>query len=394
MGEERLKILQMLEDGKIKAEEAEALLRQIHDGDDRPRDYQPERERPRHNRPDRERPHYNRPDRERPYYEYRPDYGWLDDLRTVIGNTADSIGDAVRDAINSDESPFVSKQERFTADLNADGEIRELAFEGKNAPMKLEAYGGDTLEVEVNYKAKGLWDPRFSLGQENGAYSLRYDDNALYMLGVSVRVPRAAKIGAVSLNTKNSAISVDDITAGAIDLGTKNAPISAHRINGDRIACETRNAPITLDGVKTREIEAHTSNARITLAYAEGGRARLETSNSKIEARASTIAQLSAITSNSSIQLDNLGYTGQEPVCAIDAVTSNGQISVSLPSGKLDCKLRASTSHGSISSELSDLVYQANERNYVEARTIGYDEARSKINLNLQTSNGRIFIGR
>jgi len=121
MSEERLKILQMLQDNKITAEEAEALLRQVRDDD----------ERPRYDRPDWERPRYDRTDWERPNNQYRPDYAWVDDLRAVIGDTASSIGDAVRDAINSNGSVFETRREIFTAVPKADGGIRDLGLKAR-----------------------------------------------------------------------------------------------------------------------------------------------------------------------------------------------------------------------------------------------------------------------
>jgi len=258
--------------------------------------------------------------------------------------------------------------------------------------MKMDAYGGDKIEVEVNYRAKGQWNPRFALVGENGVYSLRYDDNALYALGISIRVPKAAHIGGTSLKNRNAPISADGVTAGRIELDTKNAPIKAGDVNAEYLICKTRNAPITLDDINVREIEAQTSNSKITLDDAESQRARLVTSNAKIEVKDSAVSQLYATTSNASLQFDKMSYNGQEPVCGIEAITSNGKITVNLPGGKPGCRLRASTTHGGIFSELRDLEYHVNERNYIEAQSHGYDEARSKVDLNLQTTNGGIYI--
>jgi len=371
MSEERLRILEMLKENKITVEEAEALLKQIPEGD----------------------PYasYSRRDWERPDYQGKPDFGWINDLRSVIEEAASNLGEAVQGAINSNGSVFTPKVEIFTA-VPDGGEIRELVFEGKNAPLTLDPYGGDTIEVEAYYKVKSQWNPRFMFGGENGVYSLRYDDNALYMLGLNIRVPETAHIGGVNLKNRNASIAVNQITAGRIDLSTKNAPIKLFHISGEHLVCATKNAPVTLDAVKAREIDAQTSNSRISLLAVNSSRARLMTSNGKIEATDSDIARLYAKTSNSPLRFENMGYNGQEPVYSLDAITSNGQISVYLPGMRLSCKLRASTTAGGISIGLGNMEYQANEKNYVEARTSGYETAYNKLDLNLQTTNARISI--
>ena len=372
MSEEKLKILDMLKEGKITADEAVALLKQVQDDDNRHRDY-------RHNW-------------ERPYYPHKPDFSWINSLCSVIEETSSNIGEAVWDAIKSNEPKFASMLENFTAFSNINAEINELVFEGKNAPVKLKAYDGDRLEVEAYYKAKFHWDPHITLCEENGVYSLRYDDNALYMLGINIRVPEKARIAGVCLKNRNAPIKADDISANNIDLNTKNASIKLSNVKGERLICESKNAPVSLDDVEAREIDAKTSNAKISLDDVESFRARLVTSNAKIEVKDSGVVQLYAKTSNSSLRLENFSINKQEPVSSIEAITSNGQISLQLPSGELNCKLRASTTFGGISIGIDNLEYQVKGKNYVEAQTRGYETARNKLNLNLQTTNSGIYL--
>lgn len=366
MSEEKSKILEMLNDGKITAEEAMELLKHVQDDSE-----------------------WTRPRRQdwEQWIPNRPDFGWINDLRSVIGETT-------RNAMFPDEFMFNARQEKFTAVSNIDGDIRSLIFEGKNAPVKLESYGGDRIDVEVYYKARGQWNPRFALNEDNGIYSLSYDDNALYMLGLNIYVPETARIGSVRLKNRNGTISVDSITAEKIELNTKNESIKVFDTKGEHLYCETKNASIALNAVLMREIDAQTSSSKISLEDADAFRARLVTSSAKIEVKDSNIAQLYAKTSNSSLLFDGLGCKEHEPVCSIDAITTNGQISIQLPRRELDYKLRASTTLGGISGELNDLEYQVNERNYVEAQTRGYEAAGNKLNLNLQTTNHGIYIRR
>ncbi|MCL1828815.1 MAG: DUF4097 domain-containing protein [Oscillospiraceae bacterium] len=375
MSEEKIKILEMLENGKITADDAVALLKQLKDDGGGRHD------------------HY-RPDWKQriPHYHYRPDFGWIGDLRSAFEETASTIGEAVRDAIGPNDVIFSADRETFSTSAEMGGEILELSFEGKNAPVRLESHWGDKIEVEAHYKAKSQWNPRFALNGDNGVYSLSYDENALYMLGIDIRVPETAKIGTIRLKNKNSSVTVNNIKAERIEASTKNAFIKVSGCKGGFLLCETKNAPVILDDIQTHEIEAQTSNAKITLENTDSNRVRLITTCAKIEVQNSDIVKLTAKTSESSLRFEGLGFKKEESVYSMDAITTNGRIAVMLPRSELCCKLRASAALGGVFCELSDLEYKINEEDYAEAQTRGYETARNKLNLNLQTTRHGIYI--
>lgn len=367
MSEEKLKILEMLEDGKITSDEAVALLKHVQDED------------------------------ECRYTNWpgwvpltprlpKPDFGWIRDLRFAVEETTRNV------LRSTEELVFGSSQEKLTSGFDIGNGIRALVFEGKNAPVKLSAYSGTKIEAEVYYKARSGWNPRLALTEENGVFRLIYDDNALYLLGITIRVPETASVGRVQLKNRNAPICMDDINAGEIELSTKNESIKVSHTKGESLCCETKNAPITLDDVEMREIDAQTTCSKISLDAAEAFRARLVTSNAKINIKDSDIAQIYAKTSNSPLWFENLGYNEQTLVSSIDAITTNGAIIIHLPHRDIKCKLRASTTIGGIYCGLNDLEYQVHEKNYVEAQTRGCETATNKLTLNLQTTNNEISV--
>ena len=129
-----------------------------------------------------------------------------------------------------------------------------------------------------------------------------------------------------------------------------------------------------------------------TLDGVGASRAQLVTNNAKIDIDTSDIVQLYAKTSNSSLRFNDLYFKEQGTLYNIDVVTTNGQISIHLPQEELKYRLRASTTNGGIFSELRDLDYQINERNYIEANSYGYEESQNKLNLNLQNIQSGIYI--
>lgn len=362
MSEEKIKILDMLKEGKITAEQATELLKHVSDEDGGRYGY-----------------HQYRWESYLSHLPNRMDFEWINDLRSALKDKAYDIARDVHDITQDisfpdeymDEIMHSSEQERFTAGLSCEGGIRELAFDCKSAPLKLETYGGDRIEVKACFKTKSGWNPHLNLTDANGVVSLNYDDNALYILGISVRVPETAHIESVRLKNRNAPISIYDIDAEKIELSTINQPIKVSNTKVKYLYCETKSMPITLDNVDVYN-------------------ARLITSTAKINTKNSNIVQLYAKTSNSPLRFDDLGCG--EPVCSIEAITTNGQISINLPHRVQKCKLRASTTSGGIFSELNDLEYKVNERNYVEAHTYGYDTAQNKLSLNLQTTHYGIYV--
>lgn len=371
MSEERLRILEMLKEGKITTDEALELLKQVPEHDEPNRNSQRD---------------WDEWGSHAGQYSYSPDFSWIDDLRNVIKETTQNVifpGDF-----------FGIKEERFYAESDLGNGIRALIFEGKNAPVKLEAYCGDKVEVEARYKAKARLTPHLALREEGGTLRLTYDNNSLHYLNISVRVPEKAQIGFVNLKSTNAPITVDDITAEKIELDTRNAPIKVSDVRAENLHCSTRNAPVTIDDAKVQSIEAQTTNAKITVDDVEAAHTRLTTDNAKISIKDSNIVQIFVKTNNAPISIEDASYNSQDQDRQIDAKTSNGGITLRLAHGEFSCKLRASTTNGSISSELSNLEYRVNEKNYVEAATREYEQSPSKLNLNLQTTNGGIYIKR
>lgn len=369
MSEEKLRILEMLKEGKISTDEALELLKQVPDREDQNQ--------------------YHRQDSEEweSRYSYTPDLNWIDDLKNAIKETA-------QNAFFPGDFLFGSREEHYTTEANVGNGINSLVFEGKNAPVTLLSYVGDKIDVEANFKVKNHWNPHLGLTEEGGVFTLTYDSNALHYIGIKVRVPQSVRIGSINLRSTNAPISVDDIKADRIELNTKNAPIKVSDVQSERLYCETKNAHVTLDDINAQEIEAQTTNAKISLDDVVARRARLNTSNAKIDVKDSSIAKLWAETSNAHISIDDAIFFEQEQDCGIDAITSNGGISLRLPRGEYESKLRASTSHGSINNELGNLIYRTNEKNYLEAATAGYEQAQTRLSINLQTSNSSIYIKR
>ncbi|MDR1687969.1 MAG: DUF4097 family beta strand repeat-containing protein [Clostridiales bacterium] len=399
MSEEKLKILELLKEGKINTEEALSLLNQVSDEKTETCGYGG-------NNSDYE--NYNTGANQN-NNENDNGYGYKTPERTFWGaapgktnanpypyldlSFLDDIRGAVQDAFTGGMF-WGWREETFREEIEAAGQVAySFVLNGKNAPVKLECRSGNKIEIEVNYKLKFNRDAHISLRKENGEIYLDYDPNALYSLGVKAYVPKGFTAANVSLNTSNAQIAAKDITCQILELNTKNAHIKAEDVNAARIDCKTTNAYISFDNVNADEIKAQTSNAKISLEESTAYRANLTTSNAGIMLDDTGVAQLDAKTSNAGISIDDLKLTRSEnDCCYIDATTSNAGIALRVPRGDYPVKLRASTSHAGISNDISGLTYLVNEKNYIEAQSAETAQSGAKLNINLKTSNGGIHI--
>ncbi|MBR4290523.1 MAG: DUF4097 family beta strand repeat protein [Oscillospiraceae bacterium] len=149
-----------------------------------------------------------------------------------------------------------------------------------------------------------------------------------------------------------------------LDIKTTNGRISAAQLTGmGKISLTSSNSSITLESLKCEELRAHTSNGRITLTnsciaksfvgkssngsiVAEYSTANsdisLNTSNSRIRAfHVHAGNEMRLHTSNGSIHLENSLFE------ALDAHSSNGNISGTVPGAMQDYRIDSRTSNGS-----------------------------------------------
>jgi DUF4097 and DUF4098 domain-containing protein YvlB len=380
MSEEKLKVLELLKEGKITTDEALSLLNQVSDEKTDNSGY-------------RGNENYNG-------YGYKtPERAFWDDSpgktkapQTIDLSFLEDIRDAVQDAVTGGIF-WGWREETLHEEIEPAGQTEySFAFKGKNAPVKIECHSGRKIEIDVNYKLKTNRDAHISLRNEGGEISVDYDPNAVYSLGAKIYVPKGFNAATVSLATSNAQINAGDITCQILELNTKNAHIKVEDVNAKRVDCKTSNAHISFDDSNADEIKAQTSNAKISLQDSSVYRANLTTSNAGIRLDDTGVAQLDAKTSNAGITINDLKLSYSENDCYIDATTSNAGITVRVPRGEYPVKLRASTSHAGISNEISGLTYLVNEKNYIEAQSPETQLSGAKLNLNLKTSNGGIHI--
>jgi len=409
MSEARIKILELLQEGKVSVDEAMQLLRQVPD-EDAPK--------PRvviHSTPkdictcnddceeectcdnDTNVNNNNNNNNNNNSHKNASFYG-LDGIGETIRSAVNNALEAVDDVdISINLGNMFGSRNRHILNLSSSpivGDIKSLKILGKNAPVEIVGYSGNAIKVEVKYQGK-RGNAQVYLSEEGGNYELLYDYNAMRALGVECYVPNVM-IGHLHGESKNSKVELRNVSANDVEL-------------------LTRNSKIEIEGVSANNITAKTSNSKIEMEKTKAKIARLTTSNSKIETEDIDVEQLYLKTSNSGIKVENpvidsvaegsslsaagsqyppgdfraASITAKERV--IEATTSNGGVEVNIPQG-MAVKLQASTSNGRVECKLNDLVVNEISKNFLSGKSVNYDTAQNRVKVNINTSNSTVRI--
>ena len=153
---------------------------------------------------------------------------------------------------------------------------------------------------------------------------------------------------------------------------------------------DTGNGRIALEDVNAESIEVRTSNGRVSMVGVEGKVAHLRSSNGSIRCDGG-IPLLTAYTSNGSISVASTDSDSN----TFELTTTNGTIRVRVP----DCDDLAhdfdlSTSFGKVKVDLPGAVggYQATAKNRLVDTSTGFDTYSRKLRLAAVTSNGNIVV--
>ncbi|MCL2170575.1 MAG: DUF4097 family beta strand repeat-containing protein [Defluviitaleaceae bacterium] len=433
---ERMKILEMLQEGKINVEEAMGLLKQFPEAETPPaaaphvytidpRQINPNKKHKREDYdPDEQEHHEDHEDFEngpqifgnfpRPLRAMRPmrplppipPMGWVGNIANWAKNLAQNIGDEIREGMH-DIDVDIDLPEIFMGNVVA-GKSTKFAFKSdplngnaiesvkllaKNAPIKIDEHDEDFVLIEGNYSARKP-EAKLIYEDKDGHHQLLYDYDMMRHVRITCYLPRVA-CDLIHAETKNAPIDVDDLkNIGKMVLETKNAAIAIDDISEiGQLSAITRNGGIALDGVHAGQMDITTSNAKISLDDTSAENATLKTSNGRISVEDIDIANLQMHTSNAPIAIEDIGAENWQGERTLAAYTSNGSVQIELPSN-IGLDITAETSRMSnVDCEVSGkMILGAMSKNQLSCKSADFDQFPRRLHLKLATTNGTVKI--
>ena len=289
-------------------------------------------------------------------------------LKNIPGVTVIVDGEVVvgKDAQRQEHVTFTSRP------LEASEVIHSLRLEGKNAKVKVFPHGENHFSLECRYvPQRDMEQVAVDFVQKSqGNYELVYHSRDVKSMAVTCYVP-ANVFEELVASSSNAGITVEGITLKHAVLTTSNANITAEQLTVTEMRCQTSNSSIRLNEVVADSVVGMTSNSKIKVNNGCMGRADLMTSNAGID-----------------LVLDPLASGSTR----ITAKTSNGGIKVYLPkvlSEDQGVSVATGTSFGKTKNEVGYLVDMGLGHTF---QSEGFEGAKVQTVLQLQTSNASIKI--
>jgi len=364
MTDKKAEILKQLEQGKITADQALALLNQQPNQQPDPAPQQEHQE----SKED----YYHKPH----HSEIEP--GWVESLFSWVGETVQDFAEEIHDwDISASISDLVGgtysnnkMREVFTSHPVLQG-IAAVTIVGKNAKVEVQGYDGNTVRVECVYNARRP-NAEVYLHEDNGRIELMYDEKMMRSMSVLCHVPFTA-IGELRIATKNETIKILDVNCTNLMVANRNAAIKANTVTATSIAMETTN-----DNIKIENIQAHNAS--------------LKSTNSRIHIEHVDIAHLKAVTTNAGLKFKGNffatnSWTGER---VIEASTTNSGVSIFVPFDAA-LKLDARTRSGSVQCQ-RELYFTETMKTHLQGESSDYNFAVKKLNLSLKTTNASVKI--
>lgn len=232
--------------------------------------------------------------------------------------------------------------------VNALG-IDEVRIKARNMPVKVTS--SDVDDIAIHYYT--CEEDPYEVSLDGSTLTLKYLNENLSQSTdtnphVEVIVPTEYS-GAFQLDTSNDTVNVSGLNSVRnVHINTSNSPIDMEHVTAAQVTAQTSNGAITLDEVSVsgavdvkssngtlsaRQVTAGdklsmiTSNGRISIDQAASAVFELSTSNSSISGSVKGKRSDYTITSGTSNGVNNLG-TGGKGALVLTAHTSNGNINI------------------------------------------------------------------
>ncbi|MCL2702475.1 MAG: DUF4097 domain-containing protein [Defluviitaleaceae bacterium] len=247
----------------------------------------------------------------------------------------------------------------------------ELILDGLNGQMLLKGYNGDKITAKVFYTAK-RGNPVIDLVALGNKYYLNYDENEFESVSVDAYIPESMFSSVRITNTMG--------------------PLVISTVNAADARFENQNGDIEISGFAAKNLLVETNNGNMRLSGITAERAAIDGFNGAIQAADIDASQMKMTTFNGGITMQVPGFNRHsEYTWGIEA--NNGKMNMILPSSvDIGYHVRATAALSEVRLGLTGLSYISNNRSSAEAQSVNFDQAAKKVKLMLETSNAPIIV--
>lgn len=394
VGEEKIFILRMLEEGKISSDEAARLLEAIGTEEkksdttgakkqkkpsfndevskvkERLNDWKKEFKKS-----------YNQKDFDRAVEEFtnRAEKIGKNLAHTTIG-FADKLVDFVGSFVDTSSFNVFGKYKAVNKTFNVDApkEGLNLDIEAINGHILVKKHMQDCILIRTIVKsAQDDVEEILNFSHDEESVAVKYN-----------------KIGNTSISHE---VFLPNIKFKNIRLVTKNGKIYVEDSLSENFEAVTGNSNVDLMGVASESINVVTKNGRINFRYIIGRDINVNTNNSVIEIKQVKTANINALTRNGRILVENVHNYRDESDINMNLTTAYAGIKVNMNDMEdKGYRIKGETTNAEINLLIPEITYNniSNQMNkkFVEAQSSGYDGYENKVNITAHTVSGHIEI--
>ena len=254
--------------------------------------------------------------------------------------------------------------------LIADG-YNELNLSGLNGNVHIKGYNGDKISARIHYKANRS-SAAIDLMKLGGKYYLSYEEDDFQFVSIDAYVP-AHKFKVINISGIN----------GNMDLSG---------LSCDQLQISNSNGQTVLLDLTAESIKSESGNGRLTIGNITASTAVIEHFNGVVDAGEIDAEKLSLTNFNGSLSMSASAFNRfNEYLWNVE--TSNAKLTFNVPTlPGLGYHIKAHAALGNVRIGLTGLEFLINDPGLIEARTASFDSCGKKVRLALETSNAPLTV--
>jgi len=277
---------------------------------------------------------------------------YADKLARSLENSGASVAASAHRPPSPAPAPGAAEGTEKTIELTVGDGYNELSLSGLNGLVQIKGYNGDKISARIHYKSK-IRNPSIELMQLGSKYYLNYDEDSFDFVAIDAYVP-SHKFKVININGMNGQMDISDLQA-------------------DSIKCESGNGRLAIKGI--------TANTAI-----------FEHCNGAVDAGEIDAEKLSLTSFNGPVTLYTSAFR-QFDEYLWNVETSNAKLTLNVPTlPNLGYHIRAHDTLGSIRVGLTGMEFMTNDPGFVEAQSAGFNTLGKKVRLSLETSNAALSV--
>ena len=200
-----------------------------------------------------------------------------------------TVSESFRTTANPMDIPLPLEENAYPASVG--GPVNSLRIEWVNGPVEIRLWDGETIRV-AEYAGRPLEEgERMELQEENGCLHIRWNREKTFrgkiflQKHLVVDLPKNASLGDIRIDNVSGGTYLSGLQGDGIRVTAVSGPIMCWNLRGEILRIETVSGGISLYGVSSRELRVSGTSGRVYLEGFAAEQLRVETVSGAVTAQ-------------------------------------------------------------------------------------------------------------